>query len=262
MAIRVRELSKTFQSREGGQVVALDNVSVDIENGEFVSLVGPSGCGKSTMLDLLAGLLEPTAGSAMVNGVDARERPPGLGFVFQTPVLLAWRTVFDNIYLPAKVGSPPAEKGDHSGALKDRARMLLEMVGLSGFEDKYPWELSGGMQSRVAIARALVLETRVLCMDEPFAALDEFTREQMHEELLSIWTKQRFSTVFVTHNIFEAVFLSDRVLLMTPRPGQIVADISIDLPRPRAHEMIGSAEFSANLTRVRESMAQHWEVTA
>ncbi|MPZ54877.1 MAG: ATP-binding cassette domain-containing protein, partial [Acidimicrobiia bacterium] len=176
---------------------------------------------------------------------------------FQKPVLLPWKTAFQNVLMPAELGDdPPARANGES--LRSRAHDLLELVGLNQFEEKYPWELSGGMQQRVAIARALLLETEVLCMDEPFAALDEFTREQMHLELLKLWEQQGFTGVFVTHNIYESAFLSDRVLVMTPRPGRITAEVTIDLPRPRTKKMIGTPGFTDNIRRIRDVMEEYW----
>ena len=256
MEVTIRDLRKVYSSRGGGEVVALEGVTAEISSGEFVTLVGPSGCGKSTLLDILAGLTPETSGSVMFgNGVDG-DRSARVGLVFQKPVLLPWRTALQNVFLPAQLGTEPPTKTDDS--LESRARELLDLVGLAAFTEKYPWELSGGMQQRVSIARALLLEAEVMCMDEPFAALDEFTREQMHIELLSIWDRQGFTGVFVTHNIFESAFLSDRVLVMTPRPGRVVAEVAIDLPRPRHKDMIGTAGFTENVRRIRDAMSEHW----
>lgn len=260
MDIEIRELSKTFTSRTGEDVVALDGVTITVKSGEFVSLVGPSGCGKSTLLNILAGLSPRTSGELIFDGRTAavEDMAKRVGLVFQKAVLLPWRTAFENVYLPAEVGREPLKRSQ-GDQLKDRARELLELVRLTPFAEKYPWELSGGMQQRVAIARALLLETEVMCLDEPFASLDEFTREQMHVELLRIWREQGFTGIFVTHNIFESAFLSDRVLVMTPRPGKVVADVPIDLPRPRTSEMIGTEGFTDNVRRVRQAMAEHWQ---
>jgi len=256
--IAVEGLGKTYSSRGGEDVVALEGVTTTIAAGDFVSLVGPSGCGKSTLLDILTGLTPKTTGRILFNGESSDEiAPKRVGLVFQKSVLLPWRTALENVYLPAEVGRQPLAKTNEA-EYRSRAEELLDLVGLSGFTEKYPWELSGGMQQRVAIARALLLEAPVMCMDEPFAALDEFAREQMHIELLRIWDKQGFTAVFVTHNIFEAAFLSNRVLVMTPRPGKVVAEIEIDLPRPRSSDMIGSLEFTRNVRRVRDAMDQHW----
>lgn len=258
MEVTIRDLGKVYSSRGGGEVVALQGVNTDIASGEFVTLVGPSGCGKSTLLDIVAGLIPKTSGS--VEFGDGVARSPGstrVGLVFQKPVLLPWRTALENVYLPAQLGVDPPGKseGDH---LRRRAGDLLDLVGLAHFAEKFPWELSGGMQQRVSIARALLLEAEVMCMDEPFAALDEFTREQMHVELLRVWEGQGFTGIFVTHNIFESAFLSDRVLVMTPRPGKVVAEVDIDLPRPRLKEMIGTAGFTENVRRIRDAMSLYW----
>lgn len=259
MDIRVRDLQKVYITRTGERVVALQDVSTQIGSGEFVSLVGPSGCGKSTMLDIISGLTQRSGGDVTIGERSVSEAGSSaqVGLIFQKPVLLPWRTAFENVYLPAQLGTePPGRKrGD---TLRQRARELLELVDLGPFAEKYPWELSGGMQQRVSIARALLLEASIMCMDEPFAALDEFTREQMHLELLKLWHAQGFTAVFVTHNIFEAVFLSDRVLVMTPRPGKVVADVEIDLPRPRTSEMIGSDRFGENIRGIRGVMQEHW----
>jgi NitT/TauT family transport system ATP-binding protein len=255
--IEINNLSKVYSSRLGEKVTALDDVSLRIEDGEFVTLIGPSGCGKSTMLDILSGLTSLTSGEVRLGTDPSGKDGAKVGTVFQRPVLFPWRTTEQNVYLPALVGKEPRRSSD--AELKSRARELLSLVGLDGFGEKYPWELSGGMQARVSIARALLLDTDVLCMDEPFAALDEFTREQMHLEIQDIWTRKNFTAIFVTHNIFEAVFLSDRVVVMSPRPGRIVEDIVIDLPRPRTPELIGSIEFSQAVSKVRTSMLQFWE---
>lgn len=260
MEITVQGLGKTYKSRGGGEVVALENVTTSISTGDFVSLVGPSGCGKSTLLDILSGLTPRTTGTILFGGESADEvAPKRVGLVFQRSVLLPWRTALENVFLPAEVGEKPLARTLEE-QYRSRAGDLLDLVGLSGFTGKYPWELSGGMQQRVAIARALLLEAPIMCMDEPFAALDEFTREQMHLELLRIWRQQGFTGLFVTHNIFEAAFLSNRVLVMTPRPGTVVAEVEIDLPRPRTLDMIGTAEFTGNVRRVRDAMKEHWSV--
>lgn len=260
MEVHVRDLQKTYVTRTGEQIVALQDVSAEIGSGQFVSLVGPSGCGKSTMLDIVSGLTPRSGGEVTIGGRSVSEGDSDqVGLIFQKPVLLPWRTALENVYLPAQLGTePPGRK--HGRLLRQRARELLDLVELGPFAEKYPWELSGGMQQRVSIARALLLEASVMCMDEPFAALDEFTREQMHLELLKLWHAQGFTAIFVTHNIFEAVFLSDRVLVMTPRPGRVVAEVDVDLPRPRNSEMIGSDRFGENVRAVRGAMQEHWVV--
>ena len=259
MNIQISGLGKTYVTRRGERIEALRDVSASIDSGEFVTVIGPSGCGKSTMLDILAGLTSASAGTATIGGTSVGDPSVRPGLVFQRSVLLPWRTALDNVVLPAQVGRRPSARNGGRKEVRQRAQDLLDLVGLGAFSTKYPWELSGGMQQRVAIARALLLEAHVMCMDEPFAALDEFTREQMDLEFLRIWASQRFTTVFVTHNVFESVFLSDRVLVMSPRPGRIVADVPIDLPRPRDREMIGSDSFSTNLRRVREAMREFWD---
>lgn len=256
MEVAIRNLGKVYSSRGGEEVVALQGVSATIRSGEFVTLVGPSGCGKTTLLDIVAGLTPKTSGEVTIGG-GGNGKSHRVGLVFQKPVLLPWRTAEENVYLPAQLGSEPPAR-DEADGLRERVRELLELVRLERFSEKYPWELSGGMQQRVAIARALLLEAQVMCLDEPFAALDEFSREQMHLELLRIWEQQGFTSLFVTHNIFESVFLSDRVLVMTPRPGKVVAQVEIDLPRPRQKEMIGTEAFGTNVRRIRDVMAEHW----
>lgn len=254
MAIELNGVSKTYRTREGGVVVALEEVTTTIRDGEFVTLIGPSGCGKSTLLSLLAGLDDPTQGS--IEFTERSTLAPGAkpGLLFQQPVLLPWRTALQNVLLPSEVGQGA---GDGS-TVAQRGKDLLALVGLAGFEHKYPWELSGGMQQRVAIARGLLRDSYVLLFDEPFSALDEFTREQMNQELLEIWRRQEFTTIFVTHNIFEAAFLSDRVFVMTPRPGRVAADIHIDLPRPRRPELLGTPEFAQCVGELRAVMDEHW----
>jgi NitT/TauT family transport system ATP-binding protein len=204
--------------------VALDGVDLAVAKGEFVSLLGPSGCGKSTLLRIIAGLVEPSAGT-----VRGREALAGrTGFVFQEPTLMPWATVWDNVYLPLRL------EGESRAAVSDRIGRTLAAVGLEGFERAYPRELSGGMKMRVSIARALVTSPELLLLDEPFGALDEITRFKLNEDLLELWQAQHWTVVFVTHSVFESAFLSSRVVVMTPRPGRIVADLPIDLDYPRA----------------------------
>lgn len=232
------------------ELVALQDVSLEVSEGEFLSLIGPSGCGKSTLLRLVAGLAEPSSGSITVGDelpAQARARCE-LGFVFQEPTLLPWRTALENVTLLLEV----ARRGSASERRR-RGLELLELVGLRDFADAHPAELSGGMQRRVGIARALALDPRILLLDEPFGALDEITRQRMNMELLRIWTQQRTTTLLVTHNVGEAVFLSDRVLVMDTRPGRILAEVTIDLPRPRDLSLLESQQFfalSAKLTHM------------
>jgi NitT/TauT family transport system ATP-binding protein len=241
----VRGLNKTYKTHEGADIVALQNVGFEIGEGEFITVVGPSGCGKSTLLKILAGILRRSSGSVTLRGgsIDGPSRE--VGVVFQAPVLLPWRTVLENVMLPIEI-----QKRDRA-QFETRARYYLDLVGLSGFERKYPNELSGGMQQRVGISRALVHEPAFLLMDEPFGALDAMTREQMNLELLRIWQESRKTVLLVTHSIPEAVFLADRVIVMSPRPGRISEIIEVDLPRPRDLEVINSAPFGEYVARIR-----------
>jgi NitT/TauT family transport system ATP-binding protein len=218
---------------------ALEDVSLSIGRGQFVSLIGPSGCGKSTLLRLVAGILDPTAGHITVNGVPplVAQRRHSFGFVFQDPVLLPWRSVRTNVRLLCEL------VGSASALAEQRTTDLINLVGLQGFEDLRPDQLSGGMRQRASIARALAIDPPILLMDEPFAALDEFQRETLNNELLRIWGQLNNSVVFVTHNIEEAVFLSDAVIVMSPRPGRIVRTVRIDLPRPRLPDLRSAPEF-------------------
>ncbi|MEK9198983.1 ABC transporter ATP-binding protein [Lysinibacillus halotolerans] len=231
------------------EVLALKEVTVNIQKGEFVSLLGPSGCGKTTLLRIMADLLQPTSGEITISGGTAKEARLArkYGIVFQSPVLYDWRKVKKNITLPLEmIGLQKEER-------EERAERLLELIGLSKFKDQYPWQLSGGMQQRVAIARALAIEPEILLMDEPFSALDEFSRERLNEELLSIWSKVGSTVVFVTHSIPEAVFLSDRVFVLSPHPGRLSKVVNIPLPRPRREEMRNSPEFYQLISDIRQS---------
>ena len=243
--IDIRGLDKVYETQEQ-PVVALKNVDLQIHAGEFVSFVGPSGCGKSTLLNIVGGLLDRTAGQLTFNGQDQSSPRREIGMMFQTPVLFAWRTVLDNILLPIEVFH--LNKNDY----RRRAEELVDLVGLKGFERAYPRQLSGGMQQRVSLSRVLIYDPEVLLLDEPFGALDEFTRETMNLELLRIWSGSGKTVLFVTHNINEAVFLSDRVVVMTPRPGQIARVIEVDLPRPRAREHMRLPAFADYVFEVRE----------
>jgi NitT/TauT family transport system ATP-binding protein len=245
--ITVDDLRKTYASRAGA-VEAVRSASFGVRQGEFVALVGPSGCGKSTILHIVAGLLDFDSGTVHVAGSPARAGRRDVGIMLQRPVLLPWRTVLDNVRLPAEIF-----KLD-DGAARRHAAELLELVGLHGFEDKYPWELSGGMQQRVSLARTLVFEPEILLMDEPFAALDEFTRERLNSELAHLHESLGRSVVYVTHNIQEAVFLADRVVVMKPRPGEILDIVDIPLPRPRRIEMIAQPESAELVARIRNRL--------
>ncbi|MCC7107501.1 MAG: ABC transporter ATP-binding protein [Chloroflexi bacterium] len=244
-AIEVQNLVMRYLTLTGEEVNALAGVSFDIGEGEFLSVVGPSGCGKSTLLKILAGLLPQTSGEVLLRGTPITGPRRDIGVVFQDPVLLPWRTVFQNAMLPAEI------IGLDGKAASERAKSLLRLVGLEGFEGKYPMELSGGMQQRSSITRALVHDPALLLMDEPFGALDAMTREQMNLELLRIWSEQRKTVFFITHSIPEAVFLGDRVIVMTPRPGRIAEIIEVNLPRPRDLDVMGSAEFGAMVNHIR-----------
>lgn len=242
--IRVDGLAKRYPSR-GGALEALSGVSFRVTEGEFVTIVGPSGCGKSTLLKLLAGIIPKTAGDMSLKGSPIEGPRRDIGMVFQQPVLLPWRTVLANVLLPVAIQRLPRQ------TYLPRAWSLLRQVGLEGFADKYPYELSGGMQQRVGITRALVHDPAILLMDEPFGSLDAMTREYLNLELLKLWATSRKTVLFVTHSIPEAVFLADRVIVLTRRPGTIAEIIPVDLPRPRGLEMMTTPEFGAFTRRIR-----------
>jgi NitT/TauT family transport system ATP-binding protein len=250
--VRLEGVTKTFPQ---GNVTALQDIDLELAPREFVSLIGPSGCGKSTLLRVIGDLLEPTAGSVCVNGKSARQaRNDGdYGIVFQDAVLFDWRTVAKNIALPLEM------LGWERGRRKERVAEMLDLVELTGFADHHPWQLSGGMQQRVAIARALSFQPALLLMDEPFGALDEMTRERLNLELLSIWERTANTVVFVTHSISEAVFLSSRVVVMSPRPGRIAGTVDIDLPYPRTVETRDARRFFELVTEVRELLRSRGE---
>jgi len=243
--IQLDGVSKTFRTTSGGTVKALDQVNLTIGSSEFISVVGPSGCGKTTLLRIIAGLEGDHGGTFRLAGETVTGPSRDIGIVFQDATLLPWRTVLNNVLLPAQV-----LRLESASALAT-ARRLLELVGLKGFEDKYPHELSGGMRQRVSIARALVHDPAVLLMDEPFGALDALTRETMGLELLKIWDTARKTVFLITHSITEAVFLSDRVIVLSPRPGRILADVPIALPRPRNLDMLSDETFGTFTRRIR-----------
>ncbi len=243
-AITINELSKSYAARDG-VVHALERISASVAEEEFVAVVGPSGCGKSTLLKILAGILPPSTGEALLRGSVISGPRRDIGVVFQSPVLFPWRTVLDNVLLPIDVQGLGRDK--HVRPALD----LLALVGLQGFERRYPWELSGGMQQRVAITRALVHDPAMLLMDEPFGALDAMTREHMNLELQRIWMEKKKTVFFITHSIPEAVFLADRVLVMTPRPGRVVDDLRVALPRPRSLDVISTPEFGEYARHIR-----------
>ena len=243
--VQIKEVTKQF-----GPTTALESIELEIEEREFVSLIGPSGCGKSTLLRIIGDLIQPTSGTALVNGKSARQAriDRDYGIVFQDAVLYDWRTVTKNIALPLEL----ARWGRKRRAAK--VEEMVELVELVGFESHYPWQLSGGMQQRVAIARALSFDPALLLMDEPFGALDEMTRERLNIELLNIWEASGSTIVFVTHSIAEAVFLSTRVVVMSPRPGRIADVIPIDLPQPRSAGTREDPRFFELVTQVREAL--------
>jgi NitT/TauT family transport system ATP-binding protein len=250
--VRLDAVTKTFPQ---GNVTALQDIDLELTAGEFVSLIGPSGCGKSTLLRVIGDLIQPTRGSITVNGKSAGQaRKDGdYGIVFQDAVLFDWRTVAKNIALPLEM------LGWDRNRRRERVSEMLQLVELGGFAEHHPWQLSGGMQQRVAIARALAFEPSLLLMDEPFGALDEMTRERLNLELLSIWETTGSTVVFVTHSISEAVFLSSRVVVMSPRPGRIAGLVDIDLPHPRTVETREAPRFFELVTEVRELLRSRGE---
>ncbi|PZU86757.1 MAG: nitrate/sulfonate/bicarbonate ABC transporter ATP-binding protein [Chelatococcus sp.] len=238
----VRHVSKQF----GNGTLAVRDVNLSLGAGEFVSLLGPSGCGKSTLLRMIAGLGEPSSGTIEwpTTAHDAAGRPErDLGFVFQDPTLMPWANALTNVMLPLTLKHVPKREAE------ERAAEMLALVGLKGFETSYPRELSGGMKMRVSIARGLVIRPRILLMDEPFAALDEITRHKLNDDLLELWWKERFTAVFVTHSVFESVYLSKRIVVMAARPGRVMADLDVDAPYPRDELFRTSPEY-AHLCRV------------
>lgn len=244
--IELSGVEKIYRTIRHGDIHALSEVDLAVANQEFVSIVGPSGCGKSTLLKILAGLLPYSAGRIVLNKRSLDGPSPEIGMVFQQPVLLPWRTIMQNVLLPVEIQRLSLRE------FRSRAQELLALVGLEGFEERYPEELSGGMQQRAAIVRALVQDPQILLMDEPFGALDALTREQMNLEVLRIWQAHKKTVLFVTHSISEAVFLADRVVVMTSRPGTIAEIIKVDLPRPRNLQMINSETFGQYASRIRK----------
>jgi len=252
-AVKIDQVTMRYPGLDKNQsVLALSEVSLDIKRGEFISLIGPSGCGKTTLLRLIADLLKPTSGTLTIGGKPATLARQGreYGFVPQAPTLYDWRTVLKNVEMPLEImGFAKAER-------EKRAVELLEMVGLGDFQHKYPWQLSGGMQQRVSIARALSFKPAILLMDEPFGALDEMTRERLNGELLNIWRDTKTTIIFVTHSIPEAVFLSTRVVVMSPRPGRISKIVPIDLPYPRVYETRESTRYFELVSEIRHNLRE------
>jgi NitT/TauT family transport system ATP-binding protein len=243
--ITVKELGKTFRSKHGDEFAALHNVNLEIGKGEFLSLLGPSGCGKSTLLRVIAGLESPSRGIIEVDGKPLRGTPPGLGMVFQRDVLLDWRNVLNNVLLPVEFA------GEKKSEFREKASKILALYGLKGLEERYPWQLSGGMRQRVAICRALIRDPTFLMMDEPFGALDALTRDELNIELQTLWLRTKKSILFVTHGISEAVFLSDKIAVMATSPGRIVEIMDIDIPRPREFSVRATARFGEYVDHIR-----------
>jgi len=254
IAIEVKEC-QLFYPMKGEMLHALENVNFTAREGEFLSVVGPSGCGKSTLIKTVAGLLNPTKGEIIVNGNPVKGPHANVGIVFQSSVLLAWRTVLNNIMLQVEV-----RKGFDRKAYTEKAMELINLSGLNGFENRHPWELSGGMQQRVSFCRALIHDPPLLIMDEPFGALDALTRDEMNVWLQKIWMEKTKTVLFVTHDISEAVFLSDRILIMTKRPGTVKKIIEINLPRPRHMEMREKVEFNQYVGTARQLIqSEQWK---
>ena len=246
--IVVGDVSRVF-SGGARSVTALDKISFEIPAGNFVSIVGPSGCGKSTLLKIISGLLPASSGSVSVSGNRVQSPLENVGMVFQAPVLLKWRSVLGNILLPVEFAKLDVARH------MEVARALIKLVGLEGFEEMYPYELSGGMQQRASLCRALVTDPQLLLMDEPFGALDAMTRDELDMELLRIWEERKKTVLFVTHSIQEAVFLSDVVVVMSARPGRLLEQIVIDLPRPRTMEVMSAAKFGEYTLKIRALLA-------
>jgi NitT/TauT family transport system ATP-binding protein len=248
--IAISGLSKTFATLQGERIEALVDINVAISAGSFATIVGPSGCGKSTLLRILAGLIPASAGSVEIAGQIVAGPRKDIGMVFQSSILLPWRTVLDNVMLPAEILGIPRDQA------RSRAQELLRLVHLEGFDNKYPQELSGGMQQRASIARALLHDPAILLMDEPFGALDAMTREQMNLELQRIWQESGKTVILVTHSIPEAVFLGDEVLVMTPRPGRLARLLPVALPRPRGLDGMATPEFGRLTHEIRGLLQQ------
>ena len=247
--VTLAAVTKTYVSPRGN-VAALTETSLDVAPGEFVAILGPSGCGKSTLLRMVGGLDRPSTGELRIHGQPIDGTPEGLGFVFQRDVLIDWRTILDNVLLPIEFQNLSRK------ANLQRAKDLLALFGLKGFENRHPWELSGGMRQRAAICRALINDPELLLMDEPFGAVDALTRDQLNVELQTIWLQSRKTVLFVTHSISEAIFLADRVAVMASRPGRIVQTVAIDFPRPRpldVRDEPGFAQYSRQIRKVLES---------
>lgn len=236
-SIQLANITVSFPTRSG-KLLALEDINLEIPEGNFVTIIGPSGCGKSTLLNIIAKVVKPTSGNIILNNLDSTSFSQPISFVFQDYVLLPWRTVLKNVQLPLEISGADRNTWD------EKSLHYLELVGLTEFINSYPHELSGGMKQRVGIARALVTESPILLMDEPLSALDEITRIHLQLELQQIWLKTKRTVVYVTHNINEAIFLSDWIVILTERPGRVVTSMEIDIPRPRPIEIIASKKFS------------------
>ncbi len=246
--LQAESLYKTFESTNNGNLLAIANISFSVSAGEFLAIVGPSGSGKTTLLQILAGLLPPTKGQVRLAGIPLTKPQPEISIVFQKPNLMPWRTVLDNVLLPLQIEGIPGPEA------RQRAQEVLTLVGLSDFASAYPKHLSGGMEQRVAVARALIQQPQILLLDEPFGALDALTRERLNLELLRLWQSRNLTALMVTHNIREAVFLADRVLVLSPRPATIAAEFMIHLPRPRPKGIEYSEEFGQLAYEIRQAI--------
>jgi len=251
-AIAYRHVSKAYlPARRGGPVPALEDISLEVSEGEFISVVGPSGCGKTTLLKMTCGLTLPSDGEIRIGGVPVREPVTGIGFIFQTPLLCPWRRIIDNVLLPVEMLG--LRKEDY----REEALRLLNLVGLEGFESRYPFELSGGMQQRVSLARCLIRDPPIMLMDEPFGSVDALTRDQLDLELLRIHRAKGKTIVFVTHSIMEATLLADRIVVLGPRPGRVRGVIEIGLPRPRGIDVMTTQEFAAYVGCIRNLVGEN-----
>ncbi len=247
--LRAEKLTKSFETSKN-DLLALANISFEVAQGEFLCIAGPSGCGKTTLLQLLGGLQSPTSGQVYLANSPLTKPPPEISIVFQKPNLMPWRTVLDNVILPLQI------QGKNSNQTKEQGQQTLSLVGLSDFANAYPKELSGGMEQRVALARALIQQPGILLLDEPFGALDALTRERLNKEILRLWQNQHFTAIMVTHNIREAVFLADRVLVLSPRPATISAEFTINLPRPRPQGIEYTEAFGALAYQIRQAIKE------
>lgn len=245
--VRLEDVSKKYQSGSN-EIVALSGLDLEAQEGEFLSLLGPSGCGKSTALNIMGGLLTPSEGKVMIAGEEMTEPRRDIGMMFQQAVMFPWRTTIENVLLPIEVFG--LNKKDYVA----KAEELLEMVGITEFRNSYPWQLSGGMQQRAALCRVLIHHPKLLLLDEPFGALDEFTREAMNQELLRLQSHSGSTAVLVTHNISEAVFMSDRIAVMTARPGRLIGVIDVPFERPREPQLYGRPEFTKLVVQAREML--------